>query len=83
MRLRHAYVIKCERVVKDDSGAVTELRCSYDADTRGENAPGARKVKGTLHWVSAAHALDAEVRLYDRYFPLNSRGLTTGTSRMT
>ena len=68
VRLRHAYIIKCERVVKDDSGAVTELRCSYDPDTRGENAPGARKVKGTLHWVSAAHALDAEVRIYDRLF---------------
>jgi glutaminyl-tRNA synthetase len=68
VRLRHACIIKCERVVKDESGAITELRCSYDADTRGENAPGARKVKGTLHWVSAAHALDAEVRLYDRLF---------------
>ena len=74
VRLRHAYIIKCERVVKDDSGAISELRCSYDRHTRGENAPGARKVKGTLHWVSAAHALDAEVRIYDRLFSMEFPG---------
>ena len=67
VRLRYAYIIKCERVVKDDAGAVIELRCSYDADSL--NGPTAtRRVKGTLHWVSAAQARDAEIRLYDRLF---------------
>jgi glutaminyl-tRNA synthetase len=67
VRLRYAYILKCERVIKDASGAVVELRCSYDADSL--NGPTAtRKVKGTIHWVSAAHARDAEVRLYDRLF---------------
>jgi glutaminyl-tRNA synthetase len=67
VRLRYAYILKCEGVVKDASGAVVELRCSYDADSL--NGPTAtRKVKGTIHWVSAAHAHDAEVRLYDRLF---------------
>jgi glutaminyl-tRNA synthetase len=67
VRLRYSYIVKCERVIKDESGAVTELRCSYDADSL--NGPTAmRKVKGTIHWVSADHACDAEVRLYDRLF---------------
>ena len=69
VRLRYAYFITCNEVVKDaDTGEVIELRCSYDPATRGGNAPDGRKVKGTLHWVSAKHALRAEVRLYDRLF---------------
>lgn len=68
VRLRYGYFIKCEEVVKDDQGNVVELRCSYDPATRGGYAPDGRKVQGTLHWVSASHALDAEVRLYDRLF---------------
>src|SRR5687767_544083 len=67
VRLRHAYILKCERVVKDASGKVTELRCTYDAESlTGETA--ARRVKGTIHWVSAVHAPEAEVRIYDRLF---------------
>jgi glutaminyl-tRNA synthetase len=68
VRLRNAYLITCTEVVKDASGAVAELRCTYDPATRGGDAPDGRKVKATLHWVSAAHAVDAEVRLYDRLF---------------
>jgi glutaminyl-tRNA synthetase len=69
VRLRWGYFIKCERVVKDpQTGEVVELRCTYDPTTRGGNAPEGRKVKGTIHWVSAAHALEAEVRLYDHLF---------------
>ncbi|MFI5180784.1 MAG: glutamine--tRNA ligase/YqeY domain fusion protein [Thermoanaerobaculia bacterium] len=68
VRLRWGYIIRCEEVVKDPAtGAITELRCTYDPATRGGDAPG-RKVKGTIHWVSAAHAVPAEVRLYDRLF---------------
>lgn len=67
VRLRYAYVIKCDEVIKDDAGHVTELRCSYDPDTLGKNPTG-RKVKGTIHWLSAQHALPAELRLYDRLF---------------
>lgn len=68
VRLRSAYFIKCVGVVKDASGAVTELRCTYDPATSGGDAPDGRKVKATIHWVSAAHAVDAEVRLYDHLF---------------
>jgi len=68
VRLRNAYFITCRGVVKDASGGITELRCTYDPATRGGDAPDGRKVKATLHWVSAAHAVDAEVRLYDRLF---------------
>ena len=68
VRLRYAYFIACTHVIKDDTGQITELRCTYDPATRGGNAPDGRKVKGTLHWVSAQHALSAEVRLYDRLF---------------
>lgn len=76
VRLRWAYFIKCERVIKDEqSGEVIELRCTYDPETRGGWAPDGRKVRGTLHWVSAAHALEAEVRLYDRLF-LKARPLS-------
>lgn len=69
VRLRYAYYIKCEEVIKDPAtGEIIELRCTYDPETRGGWAPDGRKVKGTLHWVSAAHAVPAEVRLYDRLF---------------
>lgn len=68
VRLRGAYFIKCESVVKDASGTITELRCTYDPATKGGNAADGRKVKGTIHWVSAAHAVDAEIRLFDRLF---------------
>ncbi|HIE39548.1 MAG TPA: glutamine--tRNA ligase/YqeY domain fusion protein [Anaerolineales bacterium] len=69
VRLKHAYLVTCMRVVKDErTGEVVELHCTYDPATRGGEAPDGRKVRGALHWVSAAHALDAEVRLYDRLF---------------
>jgi len=69
VRLKHAYYVTCTGVVKDEnSGEVVELHCTYDPETRGGGSADGRKVMGTLHWVSAAHALDAEVRLYDRLF---------------
>ncbi len=68
VRLRYGYFIKCEEVVKDEKGEIVELRCSYDPQTRGGFAPDGRKVQATIHWVSARHAVDAEVRLYDRLF---------------
>jgi glutaminyl-tRNA synthetase len=68
VRLRCAYFITCQEVVKDASGEIVELRCTYDPATRGGDSPDGRKVKATLHWVSAAHAAAAEVRLYDRLF---------------
>ncbi len=69
VRFRAAYFIKCEEVIKDANGEVAELRCTYDPETRsGQNPPDGRKVKGTIHWVSARHAINAEVRLYDRLF---------------
>jgi glutaminyl-tRNA synthetase len=74
VRLRNAYFVTCREVIKDASGAVTELRCSYDPATRGGDAPDGRKVKATLHWVSAAHAVDADVRLYDRLFLSDNPG---------
>jgi glutaminyl-tRNA synthetase len=67
VRLRGSYVIRCDKVVKDDNGNIIELRCSYDPDTLGKNPEG-RKVKGVIHWVSEAHAVPAEVRLYERLF---------------
>jgi glutaminyl-tRNA synthetase len=68
VRLKHAYYITCTEVVKDQSGEITELRCTYDPESRGGSTPDRRKVKGTLHWVSVPHAVDAEVRVYDRLF---------------
>ena len=68
VRLRYAYFVTCTDVVKDEAGNVTEIRCTYDPATRGGNSPDGRKVKATLHWVSAEHALNAEVRLYDYLF---------------
>jgi len=72
VRLKHAYFITCKSVVRNESGEIAELRCEYDPETRGGDAPDGRKVKGTLHWVSAAHAVQAEVRLYDHLFTLKS-----------
>jgi glutaminyl-tRNA synthetase len=68
VRLKYAFIIKCDEVVKDASGNITELRCTADLDSKMGGATAARKVKGTIHWVSAPHAVDAEVRLYDRLF---------------
>lgn len=68
VRLRYGYFIRCEEVIKNDAGEVVELRCTYDPATRGGDAPDGRKVKATLHWVSAAKAIEAEVRLYDHLF---------------
>jgi len=68
VRLRYAYFLKCEDIVKDDSGEIIELRCSYDPKTKGGSAPDGRKVRGTIHWVSAQHAVSPEIRLYDRLF---------------
>jgi glutaminyl-tRNA synthetase len=68
VRLKYAYIIQCEEVIKDASGNVTELRCKIDLESKSGGANSSRKVKGTIHWVSAAHAIDAEVRLYDRLF---------------
>jgi glutaminyl-tRNA synthetase len=68
VRLKYAYIVRCDEVVKDASGAVVELRCTADLESKSGGANASRKVKGTVHWVSAAHAVDAEVRLYDRLF---------------
>ena len=68
VRLRYAYIIRCDEVIKDDAGKVVELRCSVDMDTRSGTGSSDRKVKGTIHWVSAKHGIAAEVRLYDRLF---------------
>jgi glutaminyl-tRNA synthetase len=76
VRLRYAYIIRCEEVIKDDAGEVIELRCSYDPDTRSGTASSDRKVKGTIHWTSVADAVAAEVRLYDRLFTHSEPGST-------
>ncbi|PCJ89407.1 MAG: glutamine--tRNA ligase [Flavobacteriales bacterium] len=68
VRLRYAYYITCEETIKNENGEIIELRCTYDPETKGGQAPDGRKVKGTLHWVSASHAVEADVRLYDRLF---------------
>jgi glutaminyl-tRNA synthetase len=72
VRLRFAYFIRCEEVIKNDEGEVVELRCTFDPTTRGGSAADGRKVKGTIHWVSASHAVPAEVRLYDRLFTVSN-----------
>jgi glutaminyl-tRNA synthetase len=75
VRLRYAYLITCVRVIKDErTGEVVELHCTYDPATRGGDTPDGRKVKGTIHWVSAAHALQADIRLYDRLFKVEDPG---------
>jgi glutaminyl-tRNA synthetase len=79
VRLRWAYFLKCEEVIKDEkTGEITELRCTYDPQTKGGDAPDGRKVRGTIHWVSAAHAVKAEVRLYDRLFNVANPTATDG-----
>jgi glutaminyl-tRNA synthetase len=77
VRLRHAYVIRCDQVIKDETGEVVELRCSYDPATLGKNPEG-RKVKGVIHWVSTVHSAVAEVRLYDRLFQVPEPGAGKG-----
>jgi len=79
VRLRNAYLVTCNEVIKEE-GEVVELRCSVDPDTKGGNAPDGRKVKGTLHWVSATKAIDAEVRLYDRLFTVEDPAGQKGAS---
>ena len=74
VRLRYAYFITCTDVIKNSDGDVVELRCTYDPETKGGNAPDGRKVKGTIHWVSASHAVQAEVRLYDHLFNIEEPG---------
>ena len=74
VRLRSAYFVTCHEVVKDATGRVVELRCTYDPATRGGDAPDGRRPKATLHWVSAAHAVPAEVRLYDHLFRVADPG---------
>ena len=74
VRLRFAYIIRCDEVIKDEDGNVVELRCSYDPDTRSGSGSSDRKVKGTIHWVSAPHAIAGEVRLYDRLFTVPDPG---------
>ena len=74
IRLRYAYFITCAQVIKDENGHVIEIRCTYDPETKGGSATDGRKVKGTIHWVSAKHCLDAEVRLYDRLFSVPNPG---------
>lgn len=77
VRLRYAYFIRCENVIKDAAGSIVELRCTYDPETRGGDAPDGRKVKATLHWVSISHALNAEVRLYNHLFSVENPLSTT------
>ena len=74
VRLKYAYIIKCDEVIKDAAGHITELRCSADLESKTGGATSNRKIKGTIHWVSAAHAIDAEVRLYDRLFTVAGTG---------
>jgi glutaminyl-tRNA synthetase len=75
VRLRYAYIVKCVGVVKDErTGEVVEVRCTYDPETQGGSAPDGRKIKGTIHWVSAGHSIEAEVRLYDRLFTVPNPG---------
>lgn len=74
VRLRYAYIIKCVGVVKDDAGNVIEVRCTYDPETKGGNTPDGRKIKGTIHWVSASHAIRSEVRLYETLFSVPNPG---------
>jgi glutaminyl-tRNA synthetase len=75
VRLRYAYIIKCTGVIKDEkTGEIIEIRCTYDPETKSGSSQSQRKVKGTIHWVSAKHAIDAEVRLYDRLFTVEDPG---------
>ncbi len=78
VRLRYAFFITCNEVVKDGNGEIVELRCSYDPASRGGNSPDGRKVKGTLHWVSATHSIKSEIRIYNRLFTAKIPGKETG-----
>jgi len=75
VRLRYAYIIKCEDVIKNENGEVIELKCTYDSDTKSGSGTSTKKVKGVIHWVSAKHAVEAEVRLYDRFFTVENPGV--------
>jgi glutaminyl-tRNA synthetase len=75
VRLKHAWFITCNEVIKDDEGNIVELRCSYDPETSGGSSPDGRSPKGTLHWVSVEHGIDAEVRNYDRLFKVETPGM--------
>ena len=75
VRLRYAYIIKCDEVIKNDNGEIVELRCSYDPETKSGTGTSKKKVKGTIHWVSVNHAIDVEVRLYDRLFTVENPGV--------
>ena len=79
VRLRWAYFIKCESVVKDEAGNIQEIRCTYDPETKGGDAPDGRKVRGTIHWVCAKSAVSAQVRLYDRLFLKEKPGKKKGS----
>jgi glutaminyl-tRNA synthetase len=81
VRLRYGYLVRCTDVVKDAAGTVVEVHCTYDPATRGGNTPDGRKVKATIHWVSAAHAVDAEVRLYENLFASEQDGARRGLHR--
>jgi glutaminyl-tRNA synthetase len=72
VRLRYAYLVTCQEVIKDENGEIIEVHCTYDPETRGGSAPDGRKVKGTIHWVSARHGIPAEIRLYDRLFTVEN-----------
>jgi len=76
VRLRYGYLVTCTGVVKNDRGEVVEVHCTHDTATRGGNTPDGRRVKGTIHWVSAMHAVDAEVRLYENLFTRENPGET-------
>ena len=82
VRLRYGYFIRCVDVVKDANGEVIEVKCTFDPETRGGNAPDGRKVKGTIHWVNAEDCIEAEVRLYDRLFTVEQPG-TDGVDFLT
>ena len=75
VRLRYAYIIKCDEVIKNDNDEIVELRCSYDPETKSGTGTSKKKVKGTIHWVSVNHAIDVEVRLYDRLFTVENTGV--------
>jgi glutaminyl-tRNA synthetase len=72
VRLRYAYIVKCEKVIKDSAGNIIEVHCSYDRQTRGGNTPDGRKIKGTIHWVSCSQAIIAQARLYEPLFTLRN-----------
>ena len=78
MRLKHAYIIRCDEVIKDEAGKVTELRCTYFPESKSGNDTSGLQVKGTLHWVAVQSAITAEVRLYDRLFKVEDPSTEEG-----